>query len=371
MAFGIAVVVLTAAVPSIDLNDDWVKYFDYRVAFRNDAEFGIEHLSGLYMIEFSVEARESGGINDPAYLAKLEDFTAWLRTQPEVRHVYSYADVIKRLNKNMHGDDPAWYDIPDDRDLAAQYLLIYELSLPFGLDLNDRINIDKSATRVTATLDQIKTGEVRDFLTRSEGWLADNTPTNMHSIPTGAAVMFSFISQRNIEGMLGGNFMAVLLIAGIMILSLRSFGLGLMSLIPNAVPILMTFGVWAVAVGQVGMAAATVSATSLGIVVDSTVHFLTKYLRARNEKKLSKADAVRYTYRTVGKAIAVNSLILAFGFAVLAASTFLINSQMGVLTAIAIVIALAVDFLLLPALLLTGPQRKEVSNDQIVATQTA
>ncbi len=371
VAFGIAVVVLTAAVPSIDLNDDWVKYFDYRVAFRNDAEFGIEHLSGLYMIEFSVEARESGGINDPAYLAKLEDFTAWLRTQPEVRHVYSYADVIKRLNKNMHGDDPAWYDIPDDRDLAAQYLLIYELSLPFGLDLNDRINIDKSATRVTATLDQIKTGEVRDFLTRSEGWLADNTPTNMHSIPTGAAVMFSFISQRNIEGMLGGNFMAVLLIAGIMILSLRSFGLGLMSLIPNAVPILMTFGVWAVAVGQVGMAAATVSATSLGIVVDSTVHFLTKYLRARNEKKLSKADAVRYTYRTVGKAIAVNSLILAFGFAVLAASTFLINSQMGVLTAIAIVIALAVDFLLLPALLLTGPQRKEVSNDQIVATQTA
>ena len=369
---GALVVVLVAAVPTLDLNDSWVKYFDHRVQFRHDAEFAIENLSGLYPVEFSVEAAEPGGISEPAYLERLEAFTGWLRAQPQVRHVYSYTDIIKRLNKNMHGDESNWYRIPDQRDLAAQYLLLYELSLPYGLDLNDRISIDKGATRVTATLDDISTVEVRAFIDRAEGWLAENTPTYMHAKPTGATVMFSYISQRNIESMLRGNLLAVILIAGIMVLSLRSLPLGALSLIPNAVPILMTFGVWALTVGEVGMAAATVSVTSLGIIVDNTVHFMTKYLRARRERGFDQPEAIRYAFRTVGAAIAANAVILALGFAVLAASTFRINAEMGLLTALAIVIALAVDFLLLPALLLIGHEKEKAHVlAQTHATQAA
>jgi len=356
---GVLAIALTALVPTIDLNDEWVKYFDYRIPFRHDAEFGMEHLSGFYPMEFSVEAEEDGGISEPEYLNRLEQFTAWLRQQPEVRHVYSYTDVIKRLNKNLHGDAPEWYRLPEDRQLAAQYLLLYELSLPFGLDLNDRINIDKSATRVTATLDEISTAGVRAFMDRSQDWLRANAPQYMWAKPTGTTVMFAFVSERNIKGMLAGNAMAVFLIVIIMIVSLRSFSLGTMSLLPNTIPILMTFGVWALVVGEVGMAAATVSATSLGIVVDSTVHFLSKYLRARREKGLDRPAAILYTYRTVGLAIIVNSLILSFGFAVLSLSAFRVNAQMGLLTAIAIVIALAVDFFLLPALLLVGHKEKK------------
>ena len=97
-------------------------------------------------------AESEGGISNPAYLRDLDRFTAWLREQPEVTHAFSYTDVVKRLNKNMHGDDEVWYTVPETREMAAQYLLLYELSLPYGLDLNDRISIDKSATRVTASL---------------------------------------------------------------------------------------------------------------------------------------------------------------------------------------------------------------------------
>ena len=276
-----------------------------------------------------------------------------------MRHVYSYTDTIKRLNKNMHGDELEWYRIPEQRDLAAQYLLLYELSLPYGLDLNDRISIDKGATRVTATLDDISTVEVRAFNTRAKGWLAENTPAYMHAEPTGATVMFSHISEQNIESMLRGNLLAVILITGILMLALRSLPLGALSLIPNAVPILMTFGVWALIVGQVGMAAATVSATSVGIIVDNTVHFMTKYLRARRVRGFDRPEAIHYAFRTVGVAIAVNALILALGFAVLATSTFRINAEMGLLTALAIVIALAVDFLLLPALLMIGHKKEK------------
>ncbi len=172
--------------------------------------------------------------------------------------------------------------------------------------------------------------------------------------------------------MLRGNLLAVILIAGIMVLSLRSLSLGALSMIPNAVPILMTFGIWALTVGQVGMAAATVSATSLGIIVDNTVHFMTKYLRARRERGFDQPEAIRYAFRTVGAAIAANAVILALGFAVLAASTFRINAEMGLLTALAIVIALAVDFLLLPALLLIGHEKEKAHVlAQTHATQAA
>ena len=367
--FGVVAVVLTALVPTINLDDQWVKYFDHRVTFRGDAEFAIEHLAGLFPVEFSVEAGEPGGISNPEYLENLEAFTAWLRTRPEVRHVYSYTDIIKRLNKNMHGDDPAWHKIPEDRKLAAQYLLLYEMSLPFGLDLNDRINIDKSATRVTATLDEISTVELRDFLATSAAWLRKNTPEAMHAKPTSASVMFAYISERNIESMLRGNAVAIILIAVIMALTLRSVGMGALSILPNAVPILMAFGLWALMVGQVGMASATVTATALGIVVDDSVHLLTKYLRGRREKGLNAEDAIRYALRTVGPAILTTTLILTTGFTILAGSTFKINAEMGLLTAMAIALALVFDLLFLPALLMLGKDRTETESAVLVPAE--
>jgi predicted RND superfamily exporter protein/outer membrane lipoprotein-sorting protein len=356
---GTVVVVLTALVPMIDLNDEFVKYFDYRVPFRHDAEFAIDNLNGIYLIEFSVPSDGPGGISEPEYLANLESLTGWLREQPEVMHVYSYVDIVKRLNRNMHGDDPAWHRIPEDRNLAAQYLLLYELSLPYGLDLNDRISIDKSATRLTASVGNLTTVEIRSLLDRADAWISGNTPEYMWSQPTGASVMFAFISKRNIESMLKGNMVAVVLISGIMVLALRSFAMGAISLIPNLVPILMTFGIWALLVRQVGMAAATVTATSLGIVVDDTVHFLAKFVRARREGGLEPADAIRHAFMTVGPAIVSTTAILAAGFAVLAGSTFLINSQMGLLTAMTIVVALFVDLLLLPAILMLAARWQE------------
>ncbi len=359
-----AAAICIAFLPRLDLNDQWVDYFDDRIRFRRDADFAIERLTGLYPIEFSVAAGEPEGISDPRYLETLESFTTWLRRQPEVRHVFSYADIIRRLNRNLHADDPTFYRMPAERDLAAQYLLLYELSLPFGLDLNDRISVDKSATRVTASLGDLTTRDTRAFIDRARAWFVDHAPVNMRAVPTGPAVMFAHVSQRNIESMLGGNVLAILVIAGVMALALRSLPLGLLSLVPNTLPVLMTFGLWALAGGKVGMAAAMVSVSSLGIIVDDTVHFLTKYSRTRSERGLDRSEAVRETFRTVGGAIVTTTTILAAGFLILALSTFRINFELGLLTAIAIVIALAMDLFMLPSLLLWGfrTDRKEIAH---------
>lgn len=355
---------LAAQVPTNRLDDSWTKYFDESIPFRRDSDFATAHLGGLYPIEFSLPAAQPGGISDPAFLGHLERFTQWLRQHEHVTHVYSLSDIMKRLNKNLHGDDPEYYRLPDNPELSAQYLLLYELSLPYGLDLNDRLNLDKSATRVTATLGDVSTVETRAFIREAMAWLEANTPEHMHITPTGATVMFSFIAERNILSMIEGNALAIALIAVVMILTLQSVSMGLLSMLPNALPVLVTFGIWALLVGVVGLAAATITATSLGIVVDDTVHFLTKYMRGRREKDLDAGDAVRYAFATVGKAISVNTLILAAGFFVLAFSSFKINQEMGLLTGLAVVVALLFDFLLLPALLVTCSGKKKAQRQK-------
>ncbi|HMB72224.1 MAG TPA: efflux RND transporter permease subunit, partial [Gammaproteobacteria bacterium] len=293
-----------------------------------------------------------GGVSDPEYLEYLERFTEYLRTEEGVLHVYSFADIMKRLNKNLHGDDDTYYRIPFGRNEAAQYLLLYELSLPYGLDLNDRINIDKSATRVTATLTNVTSMRAREFLADTQAWIDTNLPEWMHTEPTSAAVMFTHIASRNVQNMVAGTIIAIALISLILMLSLRSAKLGLVSLVANGLPILSTFGAWALLIGEVGFSVATVASISLGIIVDDTVHLLTKYQRARNERGGTAADAVRYAFRSVGVAVIVNTIILTAGFLVLLTSSFKINVDMGLLTALSIVFALVLDFLLLPALLI-------------------
>jgi len=268
-------------------------------------------------------------------------------------------DIMKRLNKNMHADDDDYYRLPDEQDLSAQYLLLYELSLPYGLDLNDRINIDKSATRVTATLGDVDTIQTRNFMHEAENWLRDNAPEYMWANATGATQMFSYISKRNIESMLKGNVIAVSLIALILMIALRSWRLGLLSIIPNAVPVLVTLGIWALSVGMVGMPVAIITVTSLGIVVDDTVHLLTKYLRAYREQGMSQHNSIRYSMDTIGRAVTINTMILASGFSILAMSSFKVNMETGVLTAMTVIVALILDFILLPALLCSLDKRKK------------
>ena len=354
---GALAIALVTAVPQIEFNDQWTEYFGKSIEFRRDSDASIEYF-GFYPIEFSVLSQGEGGVSEPEYLSKLDEFAEWLRVQPNVTHVYSISDIMKRLNKNMHADDPAWDRLPDDRELAAQYLLLYEISLPYGLDLNDRINIDKSASRVTATLTNTSTTETKAFLDSAKAWLTDNAPEYMKpTVPTSAQVMFTYVAERNVESMITGNVIAVLVIGLIMIFALQSVKLGMLSIIPNGLPIVVAFGVWAILVGTVGFSVAAVASVSLGIVVDDTVHFLSKYVRGIREKGYDRAGAIKYAFETVGNALVVNTVILVIGFAYLATSAFKINADMGLLTALAISLALIFDFLFLPALLLRGDSR--------------
>jgi predicted RND superfamily exporter protein len=343
---------LIAQVPRNELDDQYVKYFDPAIRFRADTDFAVSHLTGIYMVEYALDSGEPGGISDPKFLQRVAAFAEWYRQQPFVLHVNTFTDVMKRLNQNMHGDDPAWYRLPEDRKLAAQYLLLYEMSLPFGLDLNSQININKSKLRFTVSLKPLTTNEFLVLEARATEWLQQNTPPPMHVQAVSPAVMFAYIGYRNIRAMLKGSVLALLMISGVLVIALRSVRIGLLSMIPNLIPMSMAFGVWGMYNGRVGLALSVVTGVTLGIVVDDTIHFLSKYLRARREQGKSPQEAVRYAFITVGNALWATSFVLVLGFLVLTLSDFRMNADMGLLTAVTIALALLADFLLLPPLLM-------------------
>ncbi|MDN5215848.1 MMPL family transporter [Fulvivirgaceae bacterium BMA12] len=342
------------------LNDEFIKYFDSKISFRQDTDFISDNLTGIYNVEFSLGSGEPGGINNPGYLQKLQDFERWLEQQSEVIHVNSYAEVARQVNQSMHGDSLQYYAMPTNREEAAQYLLLYEMSLPFGLDLNNQINVDKSESRLTATIKNISTLEMVAFAKRAEEWLRSNTPANMHTLGISPTMMFAYLSGRQVLSMVTGTGLAIVLITIVLIFALRSLKYGLMSIVPNITPIAVGFGIWALLEGSINVGVSIVFGMTLGIIVDDTIHFLSKYLLARREHGYSVADAIKYAFTTVGRALLVTTIVLVSGFAILAQSSFGMNSGMAKMTSIIIVVALIIDFLLLPALLLVfTPEDKE------------
>ncbi|EGQ8539569.1 RND transporter [Vibrio parahaemolyticus] len=346
----VVIVVCASLIPLNKVNDESVEYFGQRNEFRQAADFMEERISGMTNISIAIKTNESQGIAAPDFLNTIGEFSSWLRDQPETDHVATLADVYKRLNKNMHGDDEAYYSLPQARELAAQYLLLYEMSLPYGLDLNNQINVDKSSIKMVLTVANLGSVELVDLENRIYQWFAEHAP-QYQVVASSPSLMFAHIGETNMASMLSTLPITLVLISALLIFALRSVRLGLISLMPNIAPAVIGFGLWALISGEINLGLSVVVTLTLGIVVDDAVHFLSKYQRARREGQTAE-QAVRYAFHTVGRALWITTVVLVAGFSVLAMSSFRLNADMGQLSAIVIFIALVVDFLFLPTLLM-------------------
>ncbi|EOA6543858.1 TPA: RND family transporter [Vibrio vulnificus] len=339
-----------ALIPYNKVNDESVKYFDTSSEFRQAADFMEQRISGMTTMSIAIKTHQSQGIASPEFLAVLGEFTHWLREQPETDHVASLSDIYKRLNKNMHGDDNAYYALPAERELAAQYLLLYEMSLPFGLDLNNQVNVDKSSVKLQLTVKNLGSVELVALEERIYQWFASHAP-QYQVVASSPSLMFAHIGETNMSSMLSTLPITLILISALMIFALRSWRLGMISLVPNIAPAVIGFGLWALISGEINLGLSVVVTLTLGIVVDDAVHFLAKYQHARKAGQNAE-QAVRYAFHTVGRALWITTVVLVAGFSVLAMSQFRLNSDMGQLSAIVIFVALVIDFVLLPSLLM-------------------
>ena len=354
--FSLIAIALILGIPRLELTENWTELFDESYEFRRATDFVGNNLTGLEALEYSLDSGVEGGISDPEYLRKVDAFANWFRSQPEVSHVQAFPDIMKRLNKSMHGDDPELYRLPSDPNTAAQYLLLYELSLPFGMDITNRIDIGKSATRMTVVLRRLPAKGQLELDRRAQRWLEENAP-ELKSPASGVSAIFANFIQTNVEGMLRGTIIAMVVVSLLLILVFRNLPLGLICLVPNFIPAAITLGLWGYLVGSVGVAASIVTAIAFGIVVDDTIHFMTKYIKAR-KNGLSSSESIRSTFRSVGHALWTTTAVFSLSFLTFAASDLANNRALGLLIAMTIFIAVVADFLLLPPLLMALGRRE-------------
>ncbi len=350
-AFVILSLVSAIGVSRIELNDNNnANLLDDSYELRRSGDFINENFSGLDSFEYSLNSGREGGITDIAYLRQVETFADWIREQPEVSHVTSITDVMKRLNQNLHNHADGSYALPKNSDLAVQYLLLYEFSLPVGNDLNNLINFERSATRMTVMVEEMSIKEQINLDKRASAWLQKNAP-QIQTGATGVTIVGAYSVMRNIVNMLIGTFIAMLIVSLLLIFAFKSLRFGLLSLVPNFLPAIMSMGVWGYAVGTVNIAASIVTAIAFAIVVDDTIHILSKYVKSRAEGELP-ADAIGSAFKVVGRPLLSTTLIFSIVFFVFAVSGLLTNQTLGLLVGLTVVIALIADFFLFPPLLL-------------------
>lgn len=343
-----------AIVPGIarlQFEDDFVAYFDHSFQFRRDTDRIEENLTGLRTLEYPFDAGQPEGVYDPAFLKQADGFVAWARKQQNVASVQSVTDTIKQLSMNMNDDSAVAYRLPDDRAKAAQYVLLYEMSLGYGMDLSDRLSLDKSALRVTVVLQNVTTADTRHFEEKAAYWIAANAPL-LRAAPTGIAHVFTLIAFRDAKAMVMGTLLALVLVSVAMVVLLRNPRLALISLVPNLLPAVLAFGLWGFISGQVTLAISVVAAMTFGIVVDDTIHMMMAFNRNRRAGKSNEAASIA-AVSEVGRPVIITSLSLMAGFLVMSFSGFALNSDMALLTACTVGFAVLADLFLLPVLLST------------------
>ncbi|PIE40572.1 MAG: hypothetical protein CSA49_07730 [Gammaproteobacteria bacterium] len=330
------------------LNDDSLKWFDTDTEFRQSVEFASEHISGIRTLTFSFDTGQPYGINKTTFLNAIENFSRWLNAQPEVGHVYSFTDVYKRLNMTFHNNDPDWNILPESSQLAAQYLLTYQMGAA-SANKNSLISDNQQQMRVVVSLRNLPNKQYIGFEARCYQWMQTNIPelaVRGASVP----IMFAMVGQSNLEQMLFGGLLTLVLITITLVFAFKSLSLGIISILPNVLPITVAYGCWGIVYGELNMAASIMFSVSIGLVVDDSVHLLSKYLKAV-KNNIPSEDAIKYALGTAGPAIIITSCILAFSFSVFLMSDFLINASLGLMLAITVLIAMLFDLFCLPVCL--------------------
>ena len=361
VGFAALTVVFGYFITKLEINNQFVDWFEKGYPIRATTEYAMENLTGIYVLSYPIPAKGPDGVMDPEYLEGLDRLANWFRQQPGVVHVRTIADTMKRLNKALHADDPAMYRLPETREMAAQYLLLYEMSLPQGIDLNSEINVDKSATLFSVTTANLSSEKMTVLRNRAREWMHANLPEYMRTDVVGLPVLFADISRTMIESMWISSPMTIVLVMLAIMVSLRSVVFGLLSLPTNLIPIIVGFGTWAAMGWTMNFSMSSIISITVGIIVDNCIHFMSKYLRARRQYGLTTEDAIRYAYAHCGKALWAVAVVLATGFGVLALSPMVFSDNLGVLSAIIMTLALGSNLLLLPALLLYLDRRERIA----------
>ncbi|MCF8059712.1 MAG: MMPL family transporter [Bacteriovoracaceae bacterium] len=332
----------------VTTNADPDSYFSKESKIGRANEVVKKYIGGSAGPDLILEAGGPDKAKSPEFLNKVSQFNDWLRSLAPVNNTVSILDILKKMNQVINNNDPDFYKIPDSQEQVAQYLFLYTLSLPPGMDINDRISLDYSATRISLLWTVYDTTNWAIYRDKMK---AKAKELGLSLTIAGKANLFQDMIDYVVETFIRSIVMAMIFVSICLMIFFRSIKIGLISLIPNILP--LTFGAATMALFDMDLNLGTslVASVCLGIAVDDTIHFLANYFKNK-EEGMSQEDNILKIFTYTGSALIITTLILSSAFGLYVFGDFLPNVNFGILCSITLLLALIVDLVFLPAFLL-------------------
>ena len=346
---GTAVLILASlvAATNIRVETNLLEYFKTSSGIYQDSQFIDRQLGGVETIEVSLQAEEPDQILEPEVLALIEKVENYLLKQSIVSEVNSVDNFFREMNKAFHNEDKTYFILPDTRAMAAQYLLIYD-----GDEINNFIDPQRQWTRISARITEHNSSIVAGHLDELRKYLEDLTRgTHIKARITGKTLIANKLIDLIVSSQVQSLSLAFVLVFLVMFSIFRSWKLGLISIVPNILPILLNFAVMGIFAIPLNSATAIIAAVAIGIAVDDTIHFICQYQLQRTSG-VPILDAIQGSIIDKGTPLIMTSLIMTGGFGILLFGSFVPTIQFGLLSALIMLFALISDLVVLPALLL-------------------
>ena len=347
------VAILGMGLAFVKVDSNTIRYFAKEVEIRKSAEFTMENLTGSMSYTIIADSGKTDGIKDPAFLRTIEKFYVDYQNAfpKDVRHLFSLLDTIKKYNKILDNKD----EVPKDRNLVAQYLLLYSMGLPQGMEITDQMDFDQRKLRITVLTNIVDTSKDMKMINYAKTWW-EKTPYSISL--TGQTAMYAYMQKDITDTLIYSLSLTILIVSLMMLLIFKRLKILWILLLPNLLPVVLVIGMMGWLGLTIDMGVAIAGAIIIGVAVDDTIHFLVKYFDAR-KRGLGMAETFDEVLHYAGRAILFTTIVLSLSFSMFYFSTFTPNQNFGVVTASALIIALIVDLLFLPALLSVMDKKPE------------
>jgi predicted RND superfamily exporter protein len=330
----------------LEIDDDFVDYFDKSTDFRQQTDRATELLSGPNHIEVLLKNNDADGVFSPDYVAYLEDLVSELRKKKIVNNVASYGDILNEISSAFDPDS----QLEATTGTYAQWYLAYELSLQRGQSNTDFVNRAQNESRISVLLGATTSNDIQNLEAEIYAWHHTNE-SPFELLVTGENIPVAHVSELNIMSMSSGLAASIALVALVTGIALKRLKLGLVALIATLVPVIFGFGAWGLLGNNIGLASTAIIALTIGVVIDDTVHILYRFVDGKDRLGLSAWNAAAYSIHRVGTAICTTTIAMVGGLGVLLFSSFKVNTNFGMVTCLIICIALIFDLFILPKLL--------------------
>jgi len=345
-------------VKDVKIDTEFAKQFDEDTPIRKSTDFIEKNMGGTIAIEVVIDSKEQNGVNYPELMRDVESFSeAFLNKFEKVRHVNSLTQIVKRYHKLMNGDKEEYYKIPDSKQLISQYMLLYSLSLPQGMGINDMMDVNRRYLRVTAMINIASEQEKFEMYRWVKNWWETNS--QFRATLEGQVLISGHMRLELTNTLIKSISLALVFVTLIFWFTFKSkFFMGI-STLPNIAPLLIAIGLTGWFGINLDLSMAIVFVIIIGIAIDDTVHFLAKYKAALLKGK-NTIDSIEEALLLSGNAVVITTIILVLGFGTFLLSDFALYSNFGFISSIALFLAMKFDLLLLPAIISYVEKRKKI-----------